>query len=441
LLDRLTDRADRLFRPAAREDVVDLLNAVVDDLDARRRATAEGVDVALAEYLEELRGDPEAVLATLRIYTTSLATTCQQADSRAVRGVKDGERLFDTVIVDEAARASPLDLLIPLTLAARRVVLVGDQNQLPHMLEPDVESELRSDASNELATLRESLFGRLFTLLHKGDDTPGPRRAVRLRSQYRMHRVLGDFVARCFYDGNLHSPRPDEDFSHELDGYDNRPAAWLSVPHAAGGEHGGQSKARTAEAGAIALELRRHVYARPDLTFGVISFYSAQVRLIWEELVKHGMAERAGSGYALVEELRRDADGGERDRVQVGTVDAFQGKQFDVAVLSVTRSSRMPRLDPAQADPGHPAHAAYEQWARRGYGHLMLTNRLCVAMSRQQRLLIVVGDDAMFTSRLAPAGVAPLTEFHRLCAPPATSGVLLTPPHLVGRPGLAGRPS
>ena len=420
LLDRLTEHADRLFRPAAREDVVDLLNAIVDDLDARRRETAEGTDAALLEYLEELEGDPEAVLATLRMYTTSLGATCQQADSRAVRDVKDGERLFDTVIVDEAARANPLDLLIPLTLASRRVILVGDQNQLPHMLEPDVERELRAGADNMLATLRQSLFGRLFTLLHSGDTTPGPRRAVRLRRQYRMHPVLGEFVGRSFYESGLASPRQDpESFAHRLDRYEERPAAWLRVPRVAGHEHGGQSKARQVEAEAIAHELRRHALARPDLTFGVITFYSAQVQLIWEQLHKVGLAEPTKRGYRPVDELRHDADGEERVRLHIGTVDAFQGKQFDIVLLSVTRSSR---LTPRPEE--HPGRPRYDEWARRTYGHLMLSNRLCVAMSRQQRLLVVVGDDEMFTSPFAPESVAPLRDFHRMCAPP--SGVTLS---------------
>mgnify|MGYP002130084090 CR=1 FL=1 len=33
----------------------------------------------------------------------------------------------DTVIIDEAARANPLDLFIPMSMAKRRIVLVGDQ--------------------------------------------------------------------------------------------------------------------------------------------------------------------------------------------------------------------------------------------------------------------------------------------------------------------------
>ncbi|MFI0409336.1 DEAD/DEAH box helicase [Actinomadura sp. 3N508] len=419
LLDRLTGGPGRLVRPAAREDVVDLLNAVIDDLDARRRASREGAEAALLEFLEELEGDPEAVLATLRLYTTSLATTCQQADSRAVQEAKDGERLFDTVIVDEAARANPLDLLIPLTLAAERVILVGDQNQLPHMLEPDVEQELRVGENQALGVLRESLFGRLFSLLHDRDTTPGPRRAVRLNEQYRMHETLGEFVAQNFYGGKLSSPRGAEGFEHELRGYEGRPAAWLSVPHAAGGEYRGQSKARPAEARAIAAELQRHVLAHPGLTFGVISFYSAQVRLIWEQLVRAGLAERAGTGHRPVPALG--------DRLHVGTVDAFQGKEFDVVYLSVTRSSPVPSFEPADLSGEGPGHERYQRWARRTYGHLLLSNRLCVAMSRQQRLLAVVGDPALFTADVAPAEVRPLAEFHRLCAEPAGPDLRLAP--------------
>jgi hypothetical protein len=36
-------------------------------------------------------------------------------------------------------------------------------------------------------------------------------------------------------------------------------------------------------------------------------------------------------------------------------------------------------------------------------------------MSRQRRLLIVVGDAAMFDAPRAPAGAAALTEFLRMC--------------------------
>ena len=49
------------------------------------------------------------------------------------------------------------------------------------------------------------------------------------------------------------------------------------------------------------------------------------------------------------------------------------------------------------------------------YGHLMLKNRLCVAMSRQKRLLIVVGDSNMLFHSEAFNVIDGLVKFHELC--------------------------
>ena len=57
------------------------------------------------------------------------------------------------------------------------------------------------------------------------------------------------------------------------------------------------------------------------------------------------------------------------------------------------------------------------------YGHLTLLNRLCVAMSRQRRLLITVGAASMFEAGFAPSGVAPLTDFLGLCRQGGPNGV------------------
>jgi superfamily I DNA and/or RNA helicase len=68
-------------------------------------------------------------------------------------------------------------------------------------------------------------------------------------------------------------------------------------------------------------------------------------------------------------------------------VDAFQGKEFDVVILSPVRSNDLKLPDNKNVNDGHLNHK---------FGHLLLPNRMCVALSRQRRLLIVVGDDAMF---------------------------------------------
>ncbi|MGW5715098.1 DEAD/DEAH box helicase [Amycolatopsis sp. NPDC003865] len=403
LLDLLLGGAARLDSPARRADVEALLYDIGANLDDRAGSPGFAVQSALLEYVEDLVGDEDAVLATLRSYTTSLGTTCQQSDSRGIRDAKDGAAQFDTVIVDEAGRANPLDLIIPLTMATRRIVLVGDHKQLPHMLEPDVEHELRVQDHDWATLLQESLFERLFRLFAKDEGTP---RSSTLTAQYRMHPVLGRYVSDNFYDGQVESPRQAEEFAHSLPGYEGACAAWLNVPHDRGNETSTRSKTRPVEARVVAEEVDRLLDADPDITIGVITFYRDQFRLIRAELGARNVLKNDNGSWEPVGKAQENSRGERVDRIEVGTVDAFQGKQFDVVLLSLTRSSPPP---PPQAPDMRLLTA-------RRYGHVLMPNRLCVATSRQKRLLVVVGDADMARPQTAPPEAARLTAFWELCA-------------------------
>ncbi|WP_164842729.1 DEAD/DEAH box helicase [Actinoplanes solisilvae] len=416
LLELLTRPAGPALLPVVDPELRAILEEVVDALaDRVARTAGDGVALALLEYREAIDGDPGAVQWTLREYTASYAATCQQVASPTMADAKGESRVdevvFDTVIVDEAARANPLDLMIPLIHASRRIVFVGDHNQLPQMLEPDVEREFEPD-------MRELLSESLFELLFKSLDRPGVpvRRVVTLDTQFRMHRVLGDFVSRNFYRGGLNSARPDTAFAHGIDRYGDAVAAWLDVPPQTGPEVGDRSKARPAEASVLAAEVVRLLEEAPDLTVGVIAFYSAQVEEIRRQLAARKLLVANGSTFELVDRLRYDSAGRRMDRLAVGTVDAFQGREFDVVLLSTTRCQPRPEAAPA-ADDGR-----YRRWVARRYGHLTLRNRLCVAMSRQKRLLITVGAAAMFRAGEAPSAVAPLTDFLDMCERGAPHG-------------------
>ena len=87
---------------------------------------------------------------------------------------------------------------------------------------------------------------------------------------------------------------------------------------------------------------------------------------------------------------------GDVDRIRVGTVDAFQGKEFDVVFLSVVRSNR-------------------EEEMRRRVGFLDNENRLCVAFSRAKRLLVAVGDASTVAYDGEREYVKPLNEMYKMC--------------------------
>jgi superfamily I DNA and/or RNA helicase len=322
--------------------------------------------------------------------------------------------VFENVIVDEAARANPLDLFIPMSLARRRVILVGDHRQLPHLLDPDIEEAVAGSVrEQEQHVLKQSLFEKLFTSLPQLQIDQPVARVVTLRDQFRMHPTLGQFISDTFYAPHgeqFRSPKPASEFGHALPGYQKagRPvfAAWKHLGQERGAEVSGRSKRRPCEAAWIAAEVKRLLnQGDSHLSLGVITFYLAQKNEILASLVNEGVAERdMDTGEIGIKQEYRTVqadDGRLTERLRVGTVDSFQGKEFDVVFLSVTRSNELP--------------AGTEEERRRKYGHLLLENRLCVAMSRQRRMLVAVGDREMFSTTDAREAVPGLARFLDLC--------------------------
>lgn len=417
LLDCLTPtNAPQAIVNITNPEIESLLRQVQEAFYQYVRQKDIGVRDVLEEYLYDLKNDPSGVKKMVRQYTAVLASTCQQVagkDMSMITGSPDS--IFETVIIDEAARANPLDLFIPMAKAEKRIILVGDHRQLPHMLEEEVERKLAASNEQTRDVLKLSLFERLFQQLRAREAEDGIKRTITLDTQYRMHRILGDFVSRTFYeyhDGDsskIYTGRPDSDFVHNIPNYEGKVAAWLDVPFQRGGETKGQSKSRRVEAEHLARELRMAMEASQNLTFGVITFYRAQVTEIWEALCAQGIAERNDEGTYQVsrqwEEGRADS-GKLIERLRIGTVDSFQGKEFDVVFLSMTRSNDIVAREPKQ----------YQQ----KYGFLLLENRLCVAMSRQQRLLIVVGDLGMVKSEaqkpeIERFAMREFIDFYQLC--------------------------
>ncbi len=407
LLSLVPDRAAPVSAVTTRKDVVELLAAACAELEERYRMSRDAPDAAVADYLYQLENNPHSVRRAVIEYVPVFGATCQQAASKVIADIKANLE-YDTVLIDEAARSNPLDLFIPMVQARRRVILVGDHRQLPHIIDHQLEKEIeqavardKSVAEETKEFIKQSLFEYLFKKLGPESATD-PRRVVTLNKQFRMHPVLGDFVSKEFYEvhdePSIEAGLPAATFAHVLPKYEDRVAAWFDVPPKLGREQQGQSKSRPSEAEALARELKRllDAPAAKGLTFGCITFYSAQVEFIKNELKKHGVVDGNGE---VASDYR---DGQVVERLRIGTVDAFQGKEFDVVLLSVVRSN---------------THRDHDERARRKrYGHLMSPNRLCVSMSRQKRLLIVFGDPTLLKAPNAGEAIGPLVRFRQeLC--------------------------
>lgn len=394
------------------DEVLELAEMAIERIKTGGYSAKDQKSAALAEFLAELENNPYGMIEAVSDYSFAFAATCQQSVNRKMQiqkgiagSISDHRMEYEFVIVDEAARVSPRDLMIPM-VQGKRIILVGDHRQLPHLIDDNVvkalsEQEEESVLAKESEVERDphnwskiSLFEHMFvTRLPALEEQDGITRRVTLDKQYRMHPLLGDFISRNFYERfdpseKFGTGRPVSDFAHELPGTDGKPAVWLDVPLAIGRhERRGTSWTRHAEATAIAQQLKMWLNSDSgkNLSFGVISFYKAQAELI----------------KAQLDNITADAK-----KLRIGTVDSFQGMEFDVVFLSMVRT--FPRNWTPKDD-------NRDKQARGLFGHLCLYNRLNVSMSRQKKLLVVAGDSGLLQNNLAADFIPGLVDFRRLC--------------------------
>lgn len=407
-----------------REDVLRLVATVSQLLEKKLNSTNKR-DAILAEFLHELEDNPDGVREAIEDYNFVYAATTGQSKDGAIGKAKkkyndDNFIKYDTVVIDEAARVSPRDLLIPMAQAEKRIIFVGDHRQLPHMIDEEVGNALERDDTSgspvDVDFVKKSMFEYLFNRLKKLEMKDGIKRTVTLDAQYRTHPLLGEFASRNFYDiynEGYRSPLNAKYFHQELSGIEKKAAVWINVPNGSGKEERLESGSRKRDAEATTIADKLNTWIKSDagknLSFGVISFYKAQVFAVYEALKKIGITERAQDGTWQICQEYRFLENGE-ERLRIGTVDAFQGMEFDIVFLSMVRSQDMNALPP---------HIRNEEDCKKKqqklFGHLMSENRLCVSMSRQKRVLAIVGDGVLANTQIAVDAVPALKNFYDLC--------------------------
>ncbi|MDF3284546.1 serine/threonine-protein kinase [Gordonia sp. N1V] len=301
-----------------------------------------------AAWLEEI-GAQESLASLFLAGTSVVAGTC----TGFLRNKAVGDLEFDLCIVDEASKATLTEALIPMS-RANRWILVGDTHQLP----PTDEDLLRANAilaerNLSREDVEETLFQRFVNYLPEHSQ-------LMLEEQYRMIKPIGDLISDCFYDRRLRSPR-----TQGLVGWDQlmgRAVTWIDTGNLGESrrENGTKSFANREEAKLIVSQLEtidnavEYKLLNPDgpLEVLVIAPYKSQV----EELRRRISARRFT--HLLLTVL---------------SVDAVQGREADLALVSVTRSNREGKL---------------------GFLGPHYWRRINVALSRARFGLTIIGDAA-----------------------------------------------
>jgi hypothetical protein len=307
----------------------------------------------LAQWTDEAAGETGQLYQELIRYADVLAATCTGVGSRPELAQLD----FDLAIVDEAGQIGLADALIPLA-RARRAVLVGDHMQLPPFLDSDV------DAWGKLVgdpVVRGMLSKSALEMLVNALPPDSPN-VVWLAEQRRMPEVIARFASAQFYGGQLRTPpglrthRPDL-FTSAFTFIDTSDLEWPKRRDRSGRnrERWGQQGYDNPGEGRLLADLAIH-YDHAGQDWAVIVPYLAQAELIRKLLTGH-----AGSA--------------EKVRLNVGTVDSFQGGERDVILYGFTRSN--------------PAY---------NIGFLRELRRVNVAITRVRQQLVLVGDLETLTS-------------------------------------------
>jgi superfamily I DNA and/or RNA helicase len=327
--------------------------------------------------------------------------------------------LFDWSIVEEAGKATGGELLSPLLLSHRRL-MIGDHKQLPPF---DMEKIFKLLASTERVkdavllvddlisrylrdqgiddVFREVAdggdgFGRacadtlsvvtLFESLVEGElkrqkiGRSGRPIARRLTEQYRMHPAIARIVSSCFYDGELlTNPDKERKFlttlppfaSIETKRLPENPIVFIDLPYSREEGPGGRAGDRAppwsnpdeATAVVAALELLRVRDAEVPASLAVLSPYRQQVSLLRQRIER-----QIDGSLAHVKNFTPAVEANEF----CGTVDSFQGGEADLVLISLVRNN---------------AHST----PSKALGFLRENRRMNVLLSRAKWRLILLG--------------------------------------------------
>jgi len=345
---------------------------------------------------------------------------------------QQGEPEFDLVIMDEASKATPPELVLPLTLG-KKVIIIGDHKQLPPMIDENEFSEaLEAVGSKQLVEdwtkedYKISQFEKLF--LH------APKNFVAsLDTQFRMHEDIMNCISQFYKDQEelenglicgIRSEMNVPDLSIKASRWHglNLPpfllpekhAIWVNVETPELKIGNSTSYANEGEVKAIRTVLKKLTHAEgfeqyldffskeEDKEIGIITYYMGQMKKIQEAIYPNLTPDK----WRKFEQHKYENE--YKLPFRINTVDRFQGMERNIIIISTVRSNKQRQLD----QNGKVLKEIKNEHYPFALGFAREIQRVNVGFSRAKRLLIVIGNEKHFSNR--PEYLEAINKMHRV---------------------------
>lgn len=317
---------------------------------------------------------------------------------------------FDAVIMDEASKATPPEMVLPLCFG-KKSIIIGDHKQLPPMInerefrEVLIEEAEDEKLANEIGNnyLKESQFKRLIT-----NPKVSPTIRATFDVQYRMHSQIGALIQQFYpelenglicgikewedIDDLSHQGSRHHGLYHEGFIKPHTHVIWIDVPEP-------ETKDGTSRVNEMECETVKRVlkYLKHSEGFDEFQANWDKIRDIDKRKAEQevGIISFYGNQIKKLKEVKKYAENDLKIPIRLNTVDKFQGMERNILIVSTVRSDLINDEATGKAVPNTRGRegGGYSPW-----GFADSPERLNVALSRARRLLIVVGNRQHFAN-------------------------------------------
>ena len=219
---------------------------------------------------------------------------------------------FDLVIIDEAGKILPGEMVIPIN-KAKKVIIIGDHKQLPPVIDPKLMEE--DFVSSEIISQEERNYFYEHSLFEKIFTKCPPESKAMLNIQFRMPPVIGGLINRLFYDNKLETASI---CSEKKPLFLNHHLVFVDMAYVEEYKELEDRPINNFEPTVVKLliEKVRQFYSGRIV---VITPYKGQKKLLRSEIIKDF----------------KDVD--------IDTIDAFQGDEAEVVIYCMTRAVKRTR--------------------------------------------------------------------------------------------------